>query len=53
MELDEKKPKFYLSDTKTESKGETELSQEAATPWGGAAPPLAAPCPGVGPLGAV
>jgi hypothetical protein len=39
----------YLLDTKTESKGETEKSQEASTPWGGAAPPLAAPGPGVGP----
>jgi hypothetical protein len=27
----------YLSDTKTESKGETETSQEPATPGGGAA----------------
>jgi hypothetical protein len=39
----------YLSDTNTESKGETEKSQEAAAPWGGAAYPLAAPGPGVGP----
>jgi hypothetical protein len=27
----------YLSDTKTESKGETDTSREAATPGGGAA----------------
>jgi hypothetical protein len=27
----------YLPDTKTESKGETENSHKAATPWGGAA----------------
>jgi hypothetical protein len=39
----------YLPDTKTESKGETEESQEAAAPWGGAAYPLAAPACGVGP----
>jgi hypothetical protein len=39
----------YLSDMKTESKGETEQSQEAATPWGGAAYPLA----DVGPPGAL
>jgi hypothetical protein len=39
---------FYLPDTKMESKGETEQSQEAATPWGGAVYPLAAPGPGVG-----
>jgi hypothetical protein len=32
----------YLSDTKMESKGETETSQEPATPGGGAAQPLAA-----------
>jgi hypothetical protein len=38
----------YLSDTKMESKGETEKSQEAAAPWGGAAYPLAAPTNGVG-----
>jgi hypothetical protein len=38
---------------KTESKGETEQGQEAAAPWGGATPPLAAPGPGVGPPGAV
>jgi hypothetical protein len=31
-ELDEQKPKFLFSDTKTESKGETEKSQEAAVP---------------------
>jgi hypothetical protein len=42
----------YLSDTKTESKGETETSQEPATPGGGAAPPLAVPAHGVGPSGA-
>jgi hypothetical protein len=29
----------YFADTKTESKGETEKGQEAATPWGGAAYP--------------
>jgi hypothetical protein len=29
----------YLPDMKTESKGETEKSQEAAAPWGGAAYP--------------
>jgi hypothetical protein len=33
---------FYLPDTKTESKEETEESQEAAAPWGGAAYPW--PC---------
>jgi hypothetical protein len=33
----------YLSDSTTESKGETEKSQEAAAPWVGAAYPLAAP----------
>jgi hypothetical protein len=48
-----KSQSFYLSDMKTESKGETEKSQEAATPWGGVAPPLAALGPGVGPLGTV
>jgi hypothetical protein len=42
----------YLSDMKTESKGETETSQEPATPGGGAAQPLAAPPHGVGPSGA-
>jgi hypothetical protein len=39
----------YFADTKMESKGETGQSQEAATPWGGAAYPLAAPGPSVGP----
>jgi hypothetical protein len=33
----------YLPDMKTESKGETESSQEAAAPWGCAGHPLAAP----------
>jgi hypothetical protein len=42
----------YLSDTKTESKGETKPSQEAATPWDDAAYPLAAPGLGVAPLDA-
>jgi hypothetical protein len=42
----------YLSDTK-ESKGETEPSQEASAPWGGAAPTLAALGPSVGPPGAL
>jgi hypothetical protein len=41
----------YLSNAKTESKGETETSQEPATPGGGAAQPLASPPYGVGPLG--
>jgi hypothetical protein len=40
----------YLHDMKMESKVETEKSQEAAAPWGGAAYPLAAPACGVGPL---
>jgi hypothetical protein len=39
----------YLPDTKTESKGEMEESQEVAAPWGGAAYPLATPAYGVGP----
>jgi hypothetical protein len=39
----------YLPDKKTESKGETEKGQEAATSWGGMAPPLATLGPGVGP----
>jgi hypothetical protein len=43
----------YFADTKTESKGETEQGQKAATPWGGAANPLAVPGPGVGPLAAL
>jgi hypothetical protein len=43
----------YFDDMKMESKGETEKGQEAATPWGGAAYPLAAPGPGVGPSGAL
>jgi hypothetical protein len=38
-----------LSDMKTDSKGETKQAQEAAAPWGGAAYPMAAPGPGVGP----
>jgi hypothetical protein len=41
----------YLSDTKTESKGEMETSQELATPGGGVAQPLAVPPYGVGPSG--
>jgi hypothetical protein len=41
----------YFADMKTESKGETEMSQEVATPDGGAGHPLAAPGPGVGPPG--
>jgi hypothetical protein len=56
-ELDEtrrnKSQSAYLSDMKTESKGETETSQEPATPGGGASQPLAAPPYGVGPLGAL
>jgi hypothetical protein len=40
----------YFPDTKTESKAETEEGQEAATPPGGATPPLAALGCGVGPL---
>jgi hypothetical protein len=43
----------YFADTKTESKGETEKGQEVATPWGGAAYPLATPGPGVGPSAAL
>jgi hypothetical protein len=43
----------YLSDTKTDSKGETEKSQEPATLGGGAAQPLATPPNGVGPPGAL
>jgi hypothetical protein len=39
----------YLPDMKTESKGGTEESQEAAAPWGGVAYPLAMPAYGVGP----
>jgi hypothetical protein len=42
----------YFADTKTESKGETETSNEPATPGGGAAHPLATPPHGVGPSGA-
>jgi hypothetical protein len=38
----------YLPNTKKESKGEMEESQEAAAPWGGAAYPLAATACGVG-----
>jgi hypothetical protein len=41
----------YLADTKMESKGETEKSNEPATPGGGVAHPLAAPPHGVGPSG--
>jgi hypothetical protein len=37
---------------KTGSKGETEMSREAATPCHGVGPPLVAPSYGVGPLGA-
>jgi hypothetical protein len=51
-ELDETSQSVYLSDTKTESKGETETSQEPVTPGGGAAQPLVAPPHGVGPSGA-
>jgi hypothetical protein len=40
----------YFLDTKTESKGETKESQEAAAPWGGTAYPLSALTYGVGPL---
>jgi hypothetical protein len=42
----------YFADMKTESKGETETSREAATPGGGVAHPLAMPPLGVGPSGA-
>jgi hypothetical protein len=42
----------YFADTKTESKGETETSNEPTTPGGGTAHPLAAPPHGVGPSGA-
>jgi hypothetical protein len=38
----------YLPDTKMESRGEIESSQEAASPWGGVGHPLAAPPDGVG-----
>jgi hypothetical protein len=38
-----------LPDTKTESNVETEESQKAAAPWGGAAYPLATLASGVGP----
>jgi hypothetical protein len=41
----------YFSDTKTESKGETEKSREAATPCHGAGPPLVVLGYGVGPSG--
>jgi hypothetical protein len=41
----------YFADTKTESKGETEMSNEPATPSGGVAHPLATPPHGVGPSG--
>jgi hypothetical protein len=41
----------YFADTKTESKVETETSNEPATPGGGATYPLAAPPHGVGPSG--
>jgi hypothetical protein len=43
----------YFAVTYTESKGETERSQEVATPGGGAGHPLAVPLCGVGPLGAL
>jgi hypothetical protein len=46
-----KRKSSYLSDTKTESKGETEKSHEPATPGGGAAWPLAGPPYYVGPSG--
>jgi hypothetical protein len=39
----------YFVDTKTESKGETKMSQETVTPGGGAGNPLAALSPGVDP----
>ena len=45
-------PASYFPDTYTESKGEKEGSHKAATPCGGAGPPLAAPRHGVGPTGA-
>jgi hypothetical protein len=41
----------YFPDTFTKSKGETETSNEPATPGGGAAPLLALPPHGVGPSG--
>jgi hypothetical protein len=47
-----KSQSFYLPDTKTESKGEAEKTQDAATPGGGAGPPLATPPCGVGPSSA-
>jgi hypothetical protein len=43
----------YFSDTKMESKGETEMGIEPATLGGGMAQPLATPPYGVGPLGAL
>ena len=46
------KPKLLFTETKTESRGETEPSQEVATPPLGAAQPLATPRYGVGPSGA-
>jgi hypothetical protein len=42
----------YFADMKTKSKGETEMSNEPATPGGGAAHPLVAPPHGLGPSGA-
>ena len=52
-ELDETKAKVPIfSDTFQKSEGETKGAEEAATPCGGAAPPLAAPPCGVGPSGA-
>jgi hypothetical protein len=42
----------YIADMRTESKGETETGIEPATPYGGAAQPLAMPPYGVGPSGA-
>jgi hypothetical protein len=44
-------PKFLLSRHETESKVETEEGTEVATPPGREGAPLAAPPPGVGPLG--
>jgi hypothetical protein len=43
----------YFAITYTESKGETERSQEVATPGGGTGHPLAMPPCGVGSLGAL
>ena len=50
--LDETKAQGPIfPDMSTESKAETEEGTEVATPCHGAGPPLAAPPPGVGPLG--